>query len=143
VEGGKVKREKYTPAHFLAACERWGLPEPQPEYRFHSSRRWRFDWTFPRKIAVEVVGGAFVSGRHSRGQGQIADMERLNTAQTLGWIVLQFTPRQILDGSFVAMVLAAQTRRQVEFCPHPDDRVTLPGTERIAAENVFNRTVGK
>jgi hypothetical protein len=40
------------------------------EHRFHPVRRWRFDAAFPaRKVAVELDGGIFAAGRHTRGAG--------------------------------------------------------------------------
>lgn len=68
------------------------------EYRF-CERKWRFDFAFPeKKIAVEVEGGIYSGGRHTRGYGFIADMEKYNTAAELGWRVFRFTPQQIKTG---------------------------------------------
>lgn len=72
------------------------------EYRFHPVRRWRFDVAWPKIfIAVEIDGGTFVQGRHSRGAGQIGDNEKINTAQSLGWKVYRFVPGDIKSGYFV------------------------------------------
>ncbi|MDR1579147.1 MAG: endonuclease domain-containing protein [Synergistaceae bacterium] len=69
------------------------------EYRFHPVRRWRFDAAFPeKKIAVEIDGGAFIGGRHTRGAGFKADCEKLNNAALLGWRVFRFLPRQLKTG---------------------------------------------
>ena len=41
------------------------LPTPEREYKFHPSRRWRFDFAWPAlylRIAVEVEGAIFVAG---------------------------------------------------------------------------------
>lgn len=81
-------------------CELLGLPKPDAEFRFHPSRKWRFDYAWPAlSVAVEVEGGAFVGGRHTRGVGYLKDLEKYNTATVLGWKVLRFTPRQIADGT--------------------------------------------
>ena len=80
-------------------CKALGLPIPEKEVRFHPTRRWRFDWGFPlTKLAVEQDGGVWVQGRHSRGAGQIKDMEKLNEAAILGWRILRFTPSQVETG---------------------------------------------
>jgi very-short-patch-repair endonuclease len=93
-------------------CEYVGLPVPTPELRFAPPRRWRFDFAFePQKLAVEIEGGAFSRGRHTRGAGFIADMEKYNTAVALGWKVLRFTPSQVKDGTalgFIENVLRAK-----------------------------------
>ena len=75
-----------------------GLPEPEWEYRF-CERRWRFDFAWPsQQIAVEVEGGTWVQGRHSRGSGFAADCEKYNKAAILGWTVLRFTGDMITSG---------------------------------------------
>lgn len=43
---------------FLMLCRDFGLSSPVSEYKFHESRRWRFDYAWPdHKIALEVEGG--------------------------------------------------------------------------------------
>ncbi len=75
------------------------IPEPLEEFRFHPTRRWRFDWAWPpSKIAVEIEGGIWISGRHSRGIGYSKDMEKYNEATRMGWKVFRFTPQQFNNG---------------------------------------------
>ncbi|NNJ74548.1 MAG: hypothetical protein HKP56_05255 [Anderseniella sp.] len=49
---------------------------------------WRFDfaWT-EHKFAVEIEGGAFSGGRHTRGKGFTEDLEKYHHAMVLGWSV--------------------------------------------------------
>lgn len=65
---------------------------PVAEYRFHPSRKWRFDFAFPdHKLAVEIEGNAW----HVNGGGrhmQDSDMEKYNAAASLGWRVFRFSP---------------------------------------------------
>ena len=62
------------------------------EFQFHPTRRWRFDYAFPSmKVAVEVDGGVWTSGRHINPAGYVGDMEKLNNAASLGWLVLRIT----------------------------------------------------
>jgi len=66
------------------------------EYQFNPTRKWRFDYCIPElKIAIEVEGGAWTRGRHTRGKGFIADMDKYNTATIMGWRLLRFTPDQL------------------------------------------------
>jgi very-short-patch-repair endonuclease len=68
----------------------------QEEYRFHPYRRWRFDIAVPDlMVAVEIEGGIWSGGRHTRGKGYQGDMEKYNAAQMLGWKVLRYTPDQV------------------------------------------------
>jgi very-short-patch-repair endonuclease len=86
-------------------CELVGLPKPSEEFRFAPPRRWRFDYAFkPQMVAVEIEGGAFTRGRHTRGAGFIADMEKYNTAVALGWKVLRFTPSQVKDATALGFI---------------------------------------
>ena len=57
----------------------------EPECKFCKTRKWRFDYAnFDLKVAVEVEGGAFSNGRHTRGKWFINDMKILYV-----WIYLE------------------------------------------------------
>ena len=86
----------------------------EPELRFHPTRRWRFDLAIPDlKIAIEVEGGVWTQGRHTRGSGYIGDLEKYNEAAILGWLVLRFTTDQVREASVALSTVerAAQARR--------------------------------
>lgn len=71
--------------------------ECKAEYRFHPKRRWRFDYAIPEhKIAIEVEGGVWTNGRHTRGKGYINDMEKYNEAVIGGWRLIRVTPDQLI-----------------------------------------------
>lgn len=83
---------------FPQLCRAARLPEPLSEYQFALgiSRNWRFDFAWLRqRVALEVEGGAWVQGRHTRGLGFAKDIEKYNEAQILGWIVLRCLPDQL------------------------------------------------
>lgn len=64
--------------------------KPEVEFRFHPKRQWRFDFCFPEiKIALEIEGGVFVQGRHTRGTGFLNDIDKYNEATMMGWKVLR------------------------------------------------------
>lgn len=91
---------------------RWRYPEPVREYRFDSTRRWRFDFAWPAlKVAVECDGGTFTGGRHVRGTGFEKDAEKLNAAALQGWTVLRFTQRQITSGAALEAIEQALRER--------------------------------
>lgn len=70
-----------------AALSVQGLPAPEREYRFHPTRKWRFDFAWPAlKVAVEIEG----RGRHQTFTGYAADCHKYNEAVALGWRVLRF-----------------------------------------------------
>ena len=82
---------------------RWlKLPAPVREHRFAPPRRWRFDIAWPDLlIAVEVEGGVFVGGRHTRGAAFEADCEKYDEATVAGWRVIRVTPRMIREGKAI------------------------------------------
>jgi very-short-patch-repair endonuclease len=58
-------------------------------------------------ILIEIDGGSWVAGRHTRGKGFEADMEKLNAAALLGYRVLRFTPAMVEDGRALEVIRQA------------------------------------
>lgn len=82
------------------------ISQPETEYRFHDTRRWRFDFAWPDYLlAVEVEGGQWINGRHQRGKGFEDDCEKYNEAALDGWMVLRFTGDMVKDGRALEMLL--------------------------------------
>lgn len=81
----------------------------QTEYEFAKpDRKWRFDFAWvQQKVALEIEGGVYVSGRHSRGVGMEADMEKYAEAALRGWTVIRATPRHIKQGKALEWVRRA------------------------------------
>lgn len=78
---------------------------PEREFVFAPPRRWRFDFAWPAlRLAVEIEGGVWTNGRHTRGSGFVADAEKYNAAALEGWKVLRFTEKAVKDGSAVELV---------------------------------------
>lgn len=69
---------------------------PTPEHKFHKSRKWRIDYAFAgQKLAVEIEGGVWSRGRHTRGSGFVGDMEKYNALTEDGWYLLRYQPHKI------------------------------------------------
>lgn len=89
---------------------RWkalGIQEPKEEYRFHPTRKWRFDFAWPeQKVALEKEGGAWIRGRHTRGQGFINDLEKYSISAIMGWCVIRVTPQELMTKGVQWVVLA-------------------------------------
>lgn len=86
-------------------CGVLNLPLPVPEFRFHSERRWRFDWAWVEaRVALEVDGGVYTSGRHTRGAGYERDCEKLAEAALLGWTVFRASTGQVADGTAMSWI---------------------------------------
>lgn len=85
-----------------------GLAGAVAEYRFHLQRKWRFDFAFPAsRVAVEVQGGLFSRGRHTRGAALVKEYEKLTAAAVAGWRVLYCQPNDILTVAFANQVKQA------------------------------------
>lgn len=89
------KTERYASV-ISALCKADNVPAALAEHRFHPSRRWRFDFAWPdAKVALEIQGGAFINGRHTRGGALRDEHEKLNAAAVAGWRVLFAMPDEI------------------------------------------------
>lgn len=79
-------------SRFLLLIRGSGLPVPVREYRFHPTRKFRFDFCWPIwKVAAEIEGGVWIQGAHNRSKRFISDSTKYNLAASLGWKVLRFT----------------------------------------------------
>lgn len=88
------------------------------EFKFHPTRKWRFDYAVPEyKIALEVEGGVWTRGRHTRPQGFLGDIEKYNTATIMGWKVLRTTPDELYSNKTVNLIKSAITG---DICPQKD-----------------------
>ncbi|HCQ9721143.1 TPA: DUF559 domain-containing protein [Acinetobacter baumannii] len=71
----------------------------EQEYKFHPERKWRADFLITgTKILIEVEGGIWSGGRHTRGKGYLGDMEKYNSAAMMGFTVLRFSTEQVKSG---------------------------------------------
>lgn len=100
--------------------EQAGIPF-QREFRFADPRRWRADFrvwpsgppdrlTIPmpsNQFLVEIDGGGFVAGRHTRGTGVEKDAEKQSAAAIMGYRVIRVTPRQVDDGRALSWIRQA------------------------------------
>ena len=85
------------------------------EYRFHPTRRWRFDYAIAEhRIAVEVEGGVFTGGRHTRPTGFLGDVEKYNTATLYGWRLFRVTPSRLISASTMQLLHDAITLKYVK-----------------------------
>lgn len=101
-------RASASPALFRAFLTASHLPAPHQEYRFDSTRRWKFDWAWPEYlVALETEGGVWTRGRHTRGTGFVRDMEKYNAAALAGWRVLRVQPQQLCSDATLNLLRQA------------------------------------
>lgn len=113
----KAKRERHESRFLMLWKARNMVPriELVREHKFHPSRKWRFDFAhLATKTAIEIEGGTWNGGRHTRGSGYSKDCEKYNEAAKLGWCVLRYTADKI-NSRCVFEVLDAITQRERLF----------------------------
>ena len=82
-----------------------GLPKPNSEVSFYDARKWRFDFAWPElMLAVEVEGGTWTGGRHTRPKGFEDDCEKYNRAAIMGWSIIRVTTTMINDGRAIKTI---------------------------------------
>lgn len=93
---------------FLLQIRTLEVPEPIREFRFSPPRRFRFDYAWPdRMLAVELEGGTWTRGRHTRGAGFAKDCEKYSMAAILGWRIVRATADQVYSGEALKWTMAA------------------------------------
>jgi len=101
-------------AKFERLWRDWNGPELAKEYRFHTARRWRFDYYHePTRTAIELEGGLYSAGRHTRAAGYLGDIDKYNAAAMQGITVLRLGTGQV-DAAHVAEIAAYVWRRMGE-----------------------------
>lgn len=79
-------------------CVTWPF---EREYPFLRDRKFRFDFAWPAvHVAVEMEGGIWVGGSHTRGPRYRSDCEKYNLATLAGWRVLRYTTNDIRSRPF-------------------------------------------
>lgn len=122
-----------NPTLVIRLWEAQGLPRALAEHQFHPERKWRFDFAWPATqrierqnesgetssiisyesggVAVEVQGGIWTKGRHTRGAALLKEWEKLNTAAALGWRVLFVAPGKETSTEFVTLLERALSQQ--------------------------------
>lgn len=99
-------KPSHLEARFHALWRQLGGTALDAEVKFHPSRRWRFDFAdTAARVAIEVEGGIWGGGRHTRGKGFEGDCEKYNAAALAGWRVFRFTGGMLRE-ECVAPVIA-------------------------------------
>jgi len=79
--------------------------EFEQEFKLHPSRKWRADFHLKgKKILVEVEGGIWSNGRHTRSKGYLGDLEKYNAATMMGYQVIRFSTEQVKSGKAIEQI---------------------------------------
>lgn len=94
---------------FMAPDLKAGMVE---QYRIAPGRRFKWDFAWPeKKTAIELHGGLWTYGAHSRPAGVQRDMTKANVATLAGWRVLYFSTDDLEDDPETVI---AQVRKALE-----------------------------
>ena len=88
-----------------------GIPF-ETEFVFAPPRKWRADFALADKVLVEVDGGIWSGGRHTRGRGFLGDLEKKRAATKLGYRLIAFSTQEVTDGialKFIEEILAMKS----------------------------------
>jgi hypothetical protein len=92
----KAKQSKVLNHRFESLWRLLGGPTLQPEFQFHPKRKWRFDYChLGTCTAIELEGGIWVKGAHSRGAHFNSDCEKYNSATICGFSLFRLTTNSI------------------------------------------------
>jgi len=86
----------------------------EAEYPFARiiGRRWKFDYFLPEyHLGIEINGGIWTRGRHTRGKGFQEDMMKKNHATMLRYRVLEFSTEDVERGRAKAFLLVHLVRK--------------------------------
>ena len=71
-------------------------------------------WFGDAKLAVEIDGGGWVNGRHSRGDGIERDCEKASHVAMAGYRLMRVTPGQVKRGEALKWIMVALGLRKAD-----------------------------
>jgi len=90
---------------FAMHCKAHGLI-PEREVKFCPLRNWRVDFLFrAESIIVEIEGGIWSNGAHTRGKHFESDAAKYNRATLMGYRVLRYSTAMVESGQAINDVL--------------------------------------
>ena len=110
---GDMKGLKLQSVDVLALALKDAKVRYEKEYGFDPERKWRADIAIVgKKVILEIHGGVWSGGRHTRGGGFLDDREKMNRAQELGWITLEYDTKQAQDLSCMPQIMRVLAGRK-------------------------------
>ena len=77
------------------------------QFKIHPDRRFLADFFLPKpQIVVEIDGGGYVNGRHSRGKGMERDCEKSAYIAQMPARLIRVTPKHIRSGEALRWIEA-------------------------------------
>jgi hypothetical protein len=82
-------------------------------------------------IAMEIEGGVWITGRHTRGAGYSRDMQKYNLAGLHGWKVYRFTPQDVYKGVALAFIKDVMNNNKPKVQSYEDIRRGLVFSDTV------------
>lgn len=93
-------------APYLDDDRAWDEARELAFHAYDKPRAFRCDFAWPaRRLIVEVEGGVFTNGRHTRGSGFTKDIEKYNLLVEYGWKLLRFSRREVTSGEALNVIV--------------------------------------
>ena len=78
------------------------------QYRAVPDRGYAWDFAWPdERLLLEIQGGTWIQGAHSRGTGIRRDCEKLCAATLAGWRVMAIDTTMVRDGTGLKLIETA------------------------------------
>ena len=122
----KLPKTDYSAAVALLCKVLW-IQKPLAEQRLVPGRKWAVDFVWPNPkfdllngtinnydllwyhgLILEVEGGAYKQGRHTRGTGFEGDCEKYNALAALGYRLIRVLPSWFDNGKALAALKAVR-----------------------------------
>ncbi|MCP4444881.1 MAG: hypothetical protein GY811_05980 [Myxococcales bacterium] len=108
----KGSRRSSLEDQFLRLWKFYDGVELEEEYVFYPGRRWRADFChLDSKVLIEIEGGIWNQGRHTRGKGYQGDCEKYNHAAMDGWAVIRLAGKEMISREWIDRIQALIGRR--------------------------------
>lgn len=101
--GGKKPKVNRGEEAFALQCRQFQLPPFREQYYFAKSigRKYTADFAFLEfDLLIEIQGGIWTRGAHGHPTGLKSDIEKQQHVAFLNFVMLPFTPDQILESRF-------------------------------------------
>ena len=102
---------KLTPSSkFELLWRSLGGGELKKEHKCAEGRRFRFDYYHSSGVSIELEGGVWTRGRHTRPSGFLNDMEKYNLAASMGILVFR-VPSHDISTKWVSPIIKTINER--------------------------------
>src|SRR5260370_30891857 len=101
------------------------------EFQFDLNRKWRADFFINPNLLIEVEGGIWSFGRHTRGQGFLNDLEKYNRSVELGFCLLRYCTQDVLELKCLPQIRRVLENLTLQTAVEPLAKTASPKTKPL------------